>query len=104
MNASWCMAKILGIIGGGQLGMMITEAAKKMPEHISKIIVLDPNENCSAAQVGAEQIVAEFKDKDAIVDLANKSDIITYEIESGDSDVLKSIEKNVEINPFLQLN
>jgi 5-(carboxyamino)imidazole ribonucleotide synthase len=31
--------------------------------------------------------------------LANKSDIITYEIESGDSDVLKSVEKNAEINP-----
>ncbi|HJJ22736.1 MAG TPA: 5-(carboxyamino)imidazole ribonucleotide synthase [Nitrosopumilus sp.] len=93
------MAKILGIIGGGQLGMMITEAAKKMPEYISKIIVLDPTENCPAAQVGAEQILADFKDKDAIVDLANKSDIITYEIESGDSDVLKSVEKNAEINP-----
>jgi len=93
------MAKILGIIGGGQLGMMITEAAKKMPEHISKIIVLDPTENCPASQVGAEQIVADFKDKDAIVDLSKKSDIITYEIESGDSDVLKSIEKNTEINP-----
>ncbi|MCH7876645.1 MAG: 5-(carboxyamino)imidazole ribonucleotide synthase, partial [Thaumarchaeota archaeon] len=93
------MAKILGIIGGGQLGMMITEAAKKMPEHISKIIVLDPSKNCPAAQVGAEQIVADFKDKDAITDLANKSDIITYEIESGDSDVLKSVEKYVEINP-----
>jgi len=79
--------------------MMITEAAKKMPEHISKIIVLDPTENCPAAQVGAEQIVADFKDKEAIVDLANKSDIITYEIESGDSDILKSIEKNTEINP-----
>jgi len=93
------LTKILGIIGGGQLGMMITEAAKKMPEHISKIIVLDPTENCPAAQVGAEQIVADFKNKDAIVDLANKSDIITYEIESGDSDVLKSVEKNAEINP-----
>ena len=93
------LTKILGIIGGGQLGMMITEAAKKMPEHISKIIVLDPTENCPAAQAGAEQIVADFKDEDAIIDLANKSDIITYEIESGDSDVLKSIEKNTEINP-----
>ena len=51
------MGKILGIIGGGQLGMMLTESAKKMPEHISKIIVLDPTENCPAAQVGAEQIV-----------------------------------------------
>jgi len=93
------MAKILGIIGGGQLGMMITEAAKKMPEHISKIIVIDPVENCPAAQVGAEQILADFKDKNAIISLANKSDIITYEIESGDSEVLKSVEKNTEINP-----
>ncbi len=93
------MTKILGIIGGGQLGMMITEAAKKMPEHISKIIVIDPTENCPASQAGAEQIVADFKDKDAIIDLAKKSDIITYEIESGDSTVLKSVEKDAEINP-----
>ena len=93
------MSKVLGIIGGGQLGMMITEAAKELPEHISKVIVLDPTQNCPAAQVGAEQIVADFKDRDAIVDLSNKSDIITYEIESGDSDVLKSVEKNAEINP-----
>ncbi|MGV7226204.1 MAG: 5-(carboxyamino)imidazole ribonucleotide synthase [Nitrosopumilus sp.] len=93
------MSKILGIIGGGQLGMMITEAAKKMPKEISEIIVLDPTENCPAAQVGATQIIADFKNRDAIIDLANKSDIITYEIESGDSDVLKSVEKNAEINP-----
>ncbi len=93
------MTKILGIIGGGQLGMMITEAAQKMPKYISKIIVLDPTENCPASQVGAEQIVADFKNKEAIIDLANKSDIITYEIESGDSDILKSVEKNAEINP-----
>ena len=93
------MAKILGLIGGGQLGMMITEAAKKMPEYISKVIVLDPNQNCSASLVGAEQIVADFKNKDAIIDLSKKVDIITYEIESGDSDVLKSVEKDAEVNP-----
>ena len=93
------MTKVLGIIGGGQLGMMIVEAAKKMPEHVSKIIVLDPTENCPAAQVGADQIVADFKDKDAIIELSEKTDIITYEIESGDSDVLKSVEKNATINP-----
>jgi len=93
------MAKILGIIGGGQLGMMLTEAAKKMPEHISKVIVLDPNENCSASLVGADQIVADFKDKESIVNLSKQVDIITYEIESGDSDVLKSVENNAEINP-----
>ena len=93
------MPKILGIIGGGQLGMMITEAAKKMPKDISEIIVLDPTKNCPASQVGAIQIVGDFKDRDAIIELANKSDIITYEIESGDSDVLKSIEEKAQISP-----
>ncbi|MFB5625977.1 MAG: 5-(carboxyamino)imidazole ribonucleotide synthase [Nitrosopumilus sp.] len=93
------MPKVLGIIGGGQLGMMIAEAAKKMPDEISEIIVLDPTENCPAAQVGATQIIADFKDKDAIIELANKSDIITYEIESGNSDVLKSVQNKAEINP-----
>ena len=93
------MRKILGIIGGGQLGMMMTEAAKKMPEHIKKIVVLDPNENCPAFKVGAEQIIADFKDEKSIQELAEKSDIITYEIESGNSDVLKSVEDKAEINP-----
>ena len=93
------MAKILGIIGGGQLGMMLTEAAKSMPLDISKIIVLDPTENCPAVKVGAEQILADFKDKSSIKELAERSDIITYEIESGDSTVLKSLESTCEINP-----
>jgi 5-(carboxyamino)imidazole ribonucleotide synthase len=90
---------ILGIIGGGQLGMMLTEAAKKMPQHISDVIVLDPTENCSAHQVGAKQIKADFKDKDAILELATKADVLTYEIESGDSQVLKSVESKAMINP-----
>jgi len=93
------MAKILGIIGGGQLGMMLTEAAKKMSEHISDVIVLDPTENCPAAKVGATQIVADFKDEKAIQELATKSDIITYEIESGNTVILKKLENQCEINP-----
>lgn len=93
------MSKILGIIGGGQLGMMITESAKKMNQHISRVIVLDPTPNCPASQVGAEQIIGDFKDRNAIQELSEKSDIITYEIESGDSDVLKSVQSNAEINP-----
>jgi len=88
------MAKILGIIGGGQLGMMLTEAAKKMSEHISDVIVLDPTENCPATKVGAKQIVADFKNEQAIQELATRSDILTYEIESGNSDVLKKLEKH----------
>jgi 5-(carboxyamino)imidazole ribonucleotide synthase len=93
------VSKSLGIIGGGQLGMMLTEAAKMMPEYISDVIVLDPTPECPAARVGAKQIIADFKDKNAIVELSLESDIITYEIESGDSKVLESLHGEVSINP-----
>ena len=96
------MKKRLGIIGGGQLGMMITEAARNLSDEISEITVLDPTENCPAAQVGAKQIVGDFKDKNAIVKLAEQSDIITYEIESGNTDVLSKLKADIEtiaINP-----
>ena len=93
------MKKRLGIIGGGQLGMMITEAAKNLSNEISEIIVLDPTENCPAAQAGAKQIVGNFKDEDAIVKLAEQSDIITYEIESGNTDVLSKVKAEIEPSP-----
>jgi len=93
------MAKRLGIIGGGQLGMMITEAAKNLSEHISEITVLDPTENCPAAQVGAKQNVGDFKDELAILKLAEQSDIITYEIESGNTDVLSKLKAKIEPSP-----
>ena len=51
------MKKRLGIIGGGQLGMMITEAAKNLSKYISDITVLAPTENCPADQAGAKQNV-----------------------------------------------
>jgi len=93
------MKKRLGIIGGGQLGMMITEAARNLSDEISEITVLDPTENCPAAQAGAKQIVGGFKDKNAIVKLAEQSDIITYEIESGNTDVLGKLNAEIEPSP-----
>ena len=66
---------------------------------ILEIIVLDPTENCPAAKAGAEQIIADFKDESSIRELAERSDIITYEIESGNSTVLKNLESQSEINP-----
>jgi len=93
------MKKRLGIIGGGQLGMMITEAARNLSDKISEITVLDPTENCPAAQAGAKQIVGGFKDKDAIEKLAEQSDIITYEIESGNTDVLSKLNAEIEPSP-----
>jgi len=93
------MPKRLGIIGGGQLGMMITEAAQNLHDAISEITVLDPTENCPAAQAGAKQIVGDFKDEAAILKLAEQSDVITYEIESGNTDVLSKLKAEIEPSP-----
>ena len=72
------MKKRLGVIGGGQLGMMITEAAQNLSDEISEIIVLDPTENCPAAQAGAKQIVGDFKDELAILKLAEQIEYFEY--------------------------
>jgi 5-(carboxyamino)imidazole ribonucleotide synthase len=61
--------------------------------------VLDPTENCPAAQAGAKQIVGDFKDELAILKLAEQSDIITYEIESGNTDVLSKLKAEIEPSP-----
>jgi len=87
----------LGIIGGGQLGKMIAHEARRMS---LKIVVLDPTEGCPAAKIADEQIVADFKDESAIIKLADKCDIITYEIELANSSALKELElKNYPIRP-----
>jgi len=49
--------------------------------------------------VGAKQIIADFKDEQAIIEIASKVDILTYEIESGNSDVLRTLETTTKINP-----
>ena len=78
----------VGIVGGGQLGRMLTEAAHKLSFQVT---VVDPGENSPAAQVGATQIVGALNDKQSLEALAKVSDVITIEIEHVDSDILQSI-------------
>jgi 5-(carboxyamino)imidazole ribonucleotide synthase len=87
----------LGIIGGGQLGKMIAQEAKRMS---LKVIVLDPSYDCPASVVSDDIIVADFKDESAIRKLAAMSDILTYEIELANSNALKELEsKNYPVYP-----
>jgi 5-(carboxyamino)imidazole ribonucleotide synthase len=87
----------IGIIGGGQLGKMIAQEAKRM---FFGIIILDPNRDCPASTVCDKLIVADFKDEEKIYELAKNCDIITYEIELGNSKALKNLEsKNYPIFP-----
>ena len=79
----------VGIIGGGQLGKMIAQEAQRMS---IQVIILDPSKDCPASTLCSRQIIAGFKDPKAIRELAEASDVLTYEIESGNSETLRQLE------------
>lgn len=81
---------MIGIIGGGQLGRMMAIAAKQMGYRIA---VLDPTPDCPTAQVADEHIVAAYDDLEAIKQLTNISDVVTYEFENVDVTAASYIEK-----------
>lgn len=90
------MKKKLGIIGGGQLGMMMAEAAQKLK---ISTIVLDPTPQSPAGQI-TDQIVGDFKDPTEIEKLASDAEFVTFEIESANAKALKNLElQNVQVNP-----
>lgn len=81
----------IGIIGGGQLGRMMTVAAKSMGYDVA---VLDPTPNSPCGQIADYEITAPYNDMSAIKRLAEISDVITYEFENIDYEALKWIEEN----------
>lgn len=69
----------IGIIGGGNLGMMMAEAAHRMG---MQIIVMDPEPECLCSQFAEEQVVGEFADLKKMEELCLKSDVVTYAFEN----------------------
>ena len=79
----------IGIVGGGQLGRMLSYEGKRMGYYVS---VLDPTPSCPAGQVSDNQIVASFTDYNAIRKLAESVDVLTYEFEHINADILCELE------------
>lgn len=86
--------KTIGIIGGGQLGQMMAISAKYSG---MKVITLDPTPNCPCGQVADDQIVANYSDTSAIEELAERSDVLTYEFENVDLKALEDVKDKVAI-------
>jgi 5-(carboxyamino)imidazole ribonucleotide synthase len=87
----------IGIVGGGQLGRMLTEAAQPLG---FKVVVLNPSPNSPASQVGAEEIMGDLYDPKALRELAERSDYVTVEIEHLDPKVLAELgSKGLSVNP-----
>ncbi|KAF9924062.1 phosphoribosylaminoimidazole carboxylase ade2, partial [Modicella reniformis] len=82
----------VGILGGGQLGRMVQEAASRL--NIS-LTILDEPMDAPAKQLNSIQphIQGSFKDPIKIRELAQLVDVITVEIEHVDTQVLKDLEE-----------
>lgn len=91
----------LGIIGGGQLGKIMSQKAKKMGFHVS---ILDPTPNSPAAQVSDRQVVAGFYDQEELEQLVKECDVTTFELEHIDTTVLKKLYDagyNIHPSPYV---
>ena len=69
----------IGIIGGGQLGRMLASSAARLGY---RTIVLEPDTGAPAAQLCSGHIVAAYDDANALRQLADACDVITYEFEN----------------------
>lgn len=77
--------KTVGIIGGGQLGLMIAEQARELGV---RTISLDPAPDAPAFRVCDDHIVAAYDDAAALEELCRRSDAVTYEFENVPGEIL----------------
>lgn len=93
-------SKVVGILGGGQLGRMLVEAANRLNINT---VVLEKGELAPAKQINAisEHIDGSFTNLDDIKKLAKKCDVLTVEIEHVNTDALMQVQKEtgVEMHP-----
>ena len=80
--------RTLGIAGGGQLGLMLTEAAHLLGFAVT---VLDPTPQSPASRQADRQIVGDFADAAAVHSLAASVDVLTFEIEATHAGALADI-------------
>ncbi len=77
--------KTIGIIGAGQLGMMIAQEAKALG---ARTIAYDPSSASPAFKITDEHIVAPFDDVASLEMLCQRCDVVTYEFENIPAEVL----------------
>jgi len=93
--------KNLGIIGGGQLGSMLSQAAKKL--NIRTTVYSDDND-APAQNFCDEFIYGEYNDKKKNLEFVDKVDVITYEFENIPYETLNEMNKSKSVLPKPSVN
>ncbi|MDS0259162.1 5-(carboxyamino)imidazole ribonucleotide synthase [Haloarcula sp. S1CR25-12] len=83
----------VGVVGGGQLGRMLGEAAAPLGV---ELVVADPTPDCPATPVVRDQLVGGFEDESTFRALAERADVLTFEIELADPDVLERVAEETD--------
>ena len=91
----------LGIIGGGQLGSMLSVAAKKL--NIKTIIFCDDND-APAQNFCDHFICGQYNDKEKILEFVKEVDVITYEFENIPYNTLHEMNKFKPVLPKPSVN
>jgi len=78
----------VGVVGGGQLGRMLGEAAAPLG---IELVVSDPTPDAPASPVVRDQLVGDFDDEQTLFELGERADFLTFEIELADPDVLERV-------------
>ena len=91
----------LGIIGGGQLGSMLANAAKKL--NIKTVVYCD-DKDAPAQYFSDEFIFGNYKDFEKIKEFTNKIDLVTFEFENIPFEALKKINELKKVFPKPEIN
>ena len=79
----------VGVVGGGQLALMLGEAAADLG--LAEFVVLDPTPGCPAARVATRHILGAFNDSASLRTLGAACDVLTFEIELADAAILNDL-------------
>lgn len=85
----------IGILGGGQLGRMLSVAASRLG---FRTHIFEPGANPPAGHVADQVTTAPYDDLDALRSFAQSVDVVTYEFENIPADALDAIE---ELRPVM---
>ncbi|XP_063950718.1 phosphoribosylaminoimidazole carboxylase, chloroplastic isoform X3 [Daucus carota subsp. sativus] len=81
---------VVGVLGGGQLGRMLCQAASQMA---IKVVILDPLENCPANTLADYHMVGSYNDSATVEEFSKRCGVLTVEIEHVDADILEKLEQ-----------
>lgn len=87
---------MIGLLGGGQLGRMMIQAAHRLN---LKVIVLDPDANGPAAQIADRVIAKDYHDIAGLTELASAATVFTTEFENVPAESLRFLAKSAPTMP-----